>query len=89
MGTGSRYNRSMPTVLRWAGFEVMIYPIDHAPPHVHVWRAGRDAKIMLEPFLVDRTTMRRADLSQAAALVWQHRQALLERWSGIHGTSPG
>ena len=35
----SGYILSMPTVLRRDGFDVMIYTHDHAPAHVHVWKA--------------------------------------------------
>ncbi len=33
----------MPTVLRFAGYRVVVYPADHAPSHVHVVGAGGEA----------------------------------------------
>jgi serine phosphatase RsbU (regulator of sigma subunit) len=36
----------MPTIIRERGFEVMIYPNDHRPPHVHVWKAGKEARVV-------------------------------------------
>ena len=50
----------MPTVLRLDGFEVRIYLNDHEPAHVHVFRAGGEAKIKLglggqEPMLLQVT----------------------------------
>lgn len=38
-----------PTVVRQGGFLVMIYykPLEHDPPHVHVWKAGTEARIGL------------------------------------------
>jgi hypothetical protein len=33
----------MPTVLRFDGLRVVIYPNDHSPEHVHVIGADREA----------------------------------------------
>ena len=33
----------MPTVLRFDGFNVVIYPADHVPAHVHVFGGGNEA----------------------------------------------
>ena len=33
----------MPTVLRFDGFSVAIYPADHVPAHVHVFGGGNEA----------------------------------------------
>jgi len=33
----------MPTVLRFDGFSVVIYPADHIPAHVHVFGGGNEA----------------------------------------------
>ena len=35
----------MPAVLRMDGFVLSIYPRDHPPPHVHVWRSGAQVKV--------------------------------------------
>ncbi|MDB5597650.1 MAG: hypothetical protein JWM36_4611 [Hyphomicrobiales bacterium] len=38
----------MPTVLRWQGYRFFFYSADGLePPHVHVVRAGKEAKIWL------------------------------------------
>ncbi|NJN61100.1 MAG: DUF4160 domain-containing protein [Coleofasciculaceae cyanobacterium RL_1_1] len=37
----------MPTILRQDGFAVRLYFNDHDPPHVHVFKAGGQAKIAL------------------------------------------
>ena len=37
----------MPTVLTKNGFKVRIYLNDHLPAHVHVFKAGGEAKINL------------------------------------------
>jgi hypothetical protein len=33
----------MPTVLRFDGFSVVVYPADHVPSHVHVFGGGNEA----------------------------------------------
>ena len=33
----------MPTVLRFDGFNVIVYPADHIPAHVHVFGGGNEA----------------------------------------------
>lgn len=37
----------MPTVLRFDGMRVVIYPNDHRPAHVHVIGAGKEAVFKL------------------------------------------
>ena len=37
----------MPTVLRFDGLRVVIYPDDHRPAHVHVIGAGGEAVFIL------------------------------------------
>jgi len=37
----------MPTVLRFDGFNVVIYPADHIPAHVHVFGGGNEAMFNL------------------------------------------
>lgn len=77
----------MPTVLRVDRFEVVIRTDDHEPPHVHVFRAGGQVKIWLEPVTLDRVSGRlgRRQLSLARGLVWRHREMLLAKWREIHG----
>ena len=33
----------MPTVLRFDGLSVVVYPADHVPAHVHVFGGGNEA----------------------------------------------
>jgi len=37
----------MPTVLRFGGLSVVIYPNDHRPAHVHIRGAGSEAVLIL------------------------------------------
>ena len=82
-----------PTVLRDGGFVVMIYykPLEHDPPHVHVWKAGTEARIGLgdeqTPPVAWDWTMRRTDVARALRLVDDHQMWLLAEWRRINGAS--
>ncbi|HEY5425715.1 MAG TPA: DUF4160 domain-containing protein [Candidatus Tumulicola sp.] len=38
----------MPTIVREDGYEIQIYTRDHLPPHVHVRKAGAEARFALQ-----------------------------------------
>ncbi len=44
----------MPTVLREGGYQFIIFTSDHHPPHVHVRREGKLAKVLLKPVEFER-----------------------------------
>ncbi len=84
----------MPTVLRIAGFQVLIYTRDHFPPHVHIKQGdgvfvvylngekGREPGVLWvrEAHGLNRQTQRRA-----LQIVTENLTLLLEQWSEIHG----
>jgi Domain of unknown function (DUF4160) len=80
----------MPTVLRIGGLRFVIWPNDHAPPHVHVFSAEAEAKIDLGepngyPRLIENRRMKKHDLAKALQGVFEHRSMLLQKWSEFHG----
>ncbi|MEQ9485335.1 DUF4160 domain-containing protein [Coleofasciculus sp. F4-SAH-05] len=80
----------MATILRKDGFSVRIYTNDHLPSHVHVIKAGGEAKINLgseteRPSFVKIWKMSDSDAVRAMKLVIAHQTALLEKWRDIHG----
>ena len=80
----------MPTVLRSNGFAVRIYPDDHLPPHVHVFRGGDSVKINLgtaevRPWIERIVGMSDRDAVAALQLVIAHRAQLRRAWRRIHG----
>lgn len=80
----------MPTVFRKDGFEFRIYFDDHIPAHVHVFKAGGEAKIDLgsehkAPELVAVYDMTIKDAKRALEIVLEHCADLLKRWEEIHG----
>lgn len=80
----------MPTVHRFDGLRVVIYPNDHRPAHVHLKGADGEAVFVLncpdgppelrESFGFNRSEVGR--LKEAAAAVLG---TLCEEWSKIHG----
>jgi hypothetical protein len=64
----------------------MIFSNDHAPPHVHVFKAGGESIIELDPLTIRANyRMSRTDLRTAVDLVTAHRDTLLGTWRQMHG----
>jgi len=82
----------MPTVLVQDGFRVVIYgpSRERGPPHVHVWKAGREVIIELPlPGGSQRIRvvagMRPPDVAKAFRIVEDHVELLLRCWRKYHG----
>ena len=78
----------MPEVFRAFGLIFVIYPDDHAPPHVHVEHGGEKAKIFLDGPRIDdrsRCTLSVANLRKALRLAAENRMRLLDEWEKFHG----
>jgi hypothetical protein len=75
----------MATILRRNGFRVMIYPNDHDPPHVHVFKGGGEAIIDLAPLGI-RTNYRMSgrNLRKALELIEENRDILVAAWDEVH-----
>ncbi len=76
----------MPTIVKQDGFRIVIWPNDHLPPHVHVFKGDAEVKItLLEPsvFTVEGKISNK-DLAKALNLVIEHQVELLEKWKEIH-----
>ena len=79
----------MPTVLRKAGFAVMIYTYDHLPMHVHVFHGGDEALFYLgndeeAPSLRENRGMKQATIRRALHVVAKNQIYLIEKWREIH-----
>ena len=82
----------MPTVLRFEGLRVVIYPNDHGPAHVHVIGRGCEAVFHLncpcgkvelqENYGVSRREVRRIKHALAS-----NRAMLCEAWESIYGNT--
>ena len=76
----------MPTVLI-EGYKFRFYSTDlNEPPHVHVLRDNKVAKIWLESLIVERNNgYREAELNKIVRLVRENRNRLLEVWNDYLG----
>lgn len=79
----------MVTVHRAFGFRFVMFTNDHAPPHVHLFGQGGEAKIDLgnDPAaaIVWVNGISRADMRRLVAEVRARHAKLLENWRAIHG----
>ena len=76
------YNWGMaPTILRREGFSIIANTRDHLPPHVHVWKDGKEARFAIENgkvTLLSDGGMTNAELRRAAEIVHAER-VLIEK----------
>lgn len=82
----------MPTVLLSDGFRFVIWPADHEPPHVHVFKGDGEAKVHLGskgelPSFVTIEGMTRAEARKVWKMAVEHQKALLQAWEKIHGNT--
>jgi hypothetical protein len=79
----------MVTVHRAHGFRFVMFTNDHAPPHVHVFGQGGEAKIVLEAgggVSLDWTAgIRRQDLRRLLDEAERMHGVLTSEWRRIHG----
>ena len=72
----------MPVVLRLKGYRFEFFSLDVGePPHVHVERDEKTAKIWIESLVVARNNgFSSRELMKVAAIVAEHQQEWLARW---------
>lgn len=72
----------MPTILRLKGYRFWFYQADLAePPHVHVGKAGCEAKYWLQPIKLANTRgFKNHELSEIERILAQHEEYLLQVW---------
>ena len=80
----------MPTVLRFDGLRVVIYPNDHRPAHVHVIGRGCETVFNMNcrtgPIeLRENYGFPRRTLSDIRSVLTEHSEELCDRWEEIHG----
>jgi hypothetical protein len=81
----------MPTVHREDGFNVIIYPNDHLPSHVHVIKGGGQVIIKLgseiEPPSLSQVygNISNKEVLKALKIVATHQLKLITAWRTIHG----
>ncbi len=80
----------MPTVLRFDGLRVVIYPNDHRPAHVHVMNATEEAVFILNcpdgpPVLRQNFGFRGNDLARILERLQDEVARLCRQWSEQYG----
>ncbi len=80
----------MPTVLRFDGLSVVIYPNDHRPAHVHVKGAGGEAVFILHcpegpPALRESFGFNTPELSRIKDKLAGALETLCAEWRTFHG----
>jgi hypothetical protein len=80
----------MPTVLRFDGLRVVIYPNDHRPAHVHVKGAAGEAVFNLHcpegpPELRENFGFGRPEMNRIKDELTRALAALCAEWRKIHG----
>ncbi len=78
----------MSVILRSNGFLFVIYPNDHEPPHIHIFRAGAESIINLgiddqEPVIRDVYRMRNRDIAVAMAVTRANNDRFLKCWKEL------
>lgn len=82
----------MPTVLRFGGLRVVIYPNDHRPAHVHVIGNGHEAVFELNRpagsvTIRENYGFTRRDLTVIERGLIDNLALLFGEWERIHGTA--
>jgi len=80
----------MPTILRFDGLWVVIYPNDHRPAHVHVIGNGCEAVFRLNcpngpPRLGENYGFARTDVTHIEAMLTAGLGIACDGWERIHG----
>jgi len=82
----------MPTVLRFEGLRVVIYPNDHRPAHVHVIGRGCEAIFNMNcpagpAELRENYGFSRREVRHIGNALMNHVATLCAAWEGIHGNA--
>ncbi len=77
----------MPTVWRWRGYRFFWYSWDGIePPHVHIWKDGKECKIWLDDLAVAFNRGHAArDIRDLIAATGEEQKRLLEIWNEQFG----
>lgn len=80
----------MSTILNLNGFRFIIWLNDHAPPHIHVFKGGGEAKIAIgdnakSPWLMIVNGLTKQDARQALIITATHQHVFVTAWEKIHG----
>jgi len=77
----------MPTLLIWHGYRFRFYSADRPePPHVHIAKGGRDAKVWLESLAVSYNRgYTEREMRELLAKIAEHRDEWTGFWNDYFG----
>ena len=75
----------MPTIARFNGLKICIFPGDHAPPHFHVMYQGTAFQVRLDNLQVLAGRANRRAFALAVEWAARNGQLLSNRWDEING----
>ncbi|WP_421997009.1 DUF4160 domain-containing protein [Reyranella sp.] len=80
----------MPTVMRVAGWRIVVYSADHRPAHVHVVAGGGEAVFDLNcpkgpPALREVYGLSRAEVGRIRRIIAGKLAGLCAAWEAVHG----
>lgn len=76
----------MPTLINERGFRVVMYFNDHDPPHVHVKRAGNEARVQIDPVMImDNYSYNQNELKLILGIIEKHQTMLMDTWNLYFG----
>ena len=77
----------MPKILEVNGYKFYIYTDDHLPIHVHVWKGGSEAKVIMVPeiMLKDNYGFKSNELRQLIGVLEDNYEFIIEKWHETHG----
>lgn len=70
----------MPTIARVHGLLIMIYPVDHEPPHFHAWGRGIELRLAIAEGEIrsERGKVTSRDRRLLPAWARENREALMK-----------
>lgn len=73
----------MPTLFRFFGIRFYFYSLEHLPIHIHVSKAGGEAKFVVAPevFLESSRGMSPKDLLLAEEVIREHQAEIITKWN--------
>lgn len=70
----------MPTLSRFYGIEIMMYPRDHNPPHFHAFYSGHEAVVDIAPIRLSEGALPSRAMSLVLEWAALHQAELLRAW---------
>lgn len=70
----------MPTLLNLNGFKLFFYANNHEPPHVHILKSGRWAKIEIRSAKVVHSSLKNQELKECQGILAKYEAEFLEKW---------